>query len=88
MEAEVGAVVDESERVRVDDGGRDGGEMVREEAARRGAARAVDGGVVDAGEADRLRGGAEQAGELGVARARWLGDEEVGEVALVRRVTR
>ena len=54
MEAEVGAVVDESERVRVDDGGRDGGEMVREEAARRGAARAVDGGVMDAREADRL----------------------------------
>ena len=50
MEAEVGAVVDESERVRVDDGGRDGGEVVREEAVRRGAARAVDGGVVDARE--------------------------------------
>ena len=56
--------------------------MVAEEGACGGAAGAVDGGVVDTGEADRLGGVAQEAREGEVARARGLGDEEVGAVAL------
>ena len=81
-EGRVGGVVEEGQRVGVHDGGRDGREMVAEEGARGGAAGAVDGGVVDTGEADRLGGGAQQAREGEVVRARGLGDEEVGAVAL------
>ena len=46
-----------------------------------GAAGAVDGGVVDAGEADGLGGVAEEASDGGIAGAGRLGDEEVRAVA-------
>ena len=48
----VRSVVEECESVGANDGGGDGGEVVVEEGLRGGAAGAVDGGVVDAGEAD------------------------------------
>ena len=46
-----------------------------------GAAGAVDGGVVDAGEADGLGGVAKEASDGGIAGAGRLGDEKVRAVA-------
>ena len=61
LEGLVRSVVEECESVGANDGGGDGGEVVVEEGLRGGAAGAVDGGVVDAGEADGLGGVAKEA---------------------------
>ena len=61
LEGLVRGVVEECESVGANDGGGDGGEVVVEEGLRGGAAGAVDGGVVDAGEADGLGGVAKEA---------------------------
>ena len=55
---------------------RDSGEVMVVERARGGAAGAVNGGVVDAGEADRLGGVAEEAGGGRVAGAGRRSDDE------------
>ena len=72
--------------VRVYDGGRNAGEMVREERAGRRACGAVLGGVLGRGEA-RLQGEPVQDSyEIAVHRAGALGDEEEHIVALALRV--
>ena len=81
LEGLVRSVVEECESVGANDGGGDGGEVVVEEGLRGGAAGAVDGGVVDAGEADGLGGVAKEASGGGVAGAGRLGDEKVHAVA-------
>ena len=69
LEVEIGGVVEYGKCVGEADGGGDGGDVVGEVGARRSAARAVDRGIVDAGEADRLRRVTEEAGEGVRARA-------------------
>ena len=70
------SVVGEYESVGVNDAERDSGEVMVVERARGGAAGAVNGGVVDAGEADRLGGVAEEAGGGRVAGAGRRSDDE------------